>query len=130
MTQSTQIFDPREFDSKIHGKHTRENSDVLNSMVKFFNSVPGAYIEKRHAGPGRKGKLDLTGSYHGRRVEIEVKAPGKKPTALQWKWIKHWTKMGAISGWCYDMNGFIEIFEALNYTEIRSYFNKLSKPKT
>ena len=47
------------------------------------------------AGPP-KGAADLSGIYHGYRVEIEVKAPGKKRTQEQEHWAKFVQEHGGI----------------------------------
>ncbi len=39
------------------------------------------------AGPNQKGQPDRMFLYNGKVLFIEFKAPGKKPTALQMKWI-------------------------------------------
>jgi len=121
------MYDPRAYNPKVQGKRTRENDDVVKKIIAFFNEIPMAYIEKRHAGPGRKGRVDLTGSLYGRRVEIEVKAPGKTPTKLQWHWIMHWAKLGCISGFCTDIKTFAAIFEKNGYPIIMEAYKKQLK---
>lgn len=46
------------------------------------------------AGPNQKGQPDRMILYLGRTMFIEFKAPGKKPTALQDRWLRQLRKQG------------------------------------
>jgi len=76
----------------------RNEKAVTKEILEYLNSLPGCLAYKRHAGPNRKGKPDITGCLNGKRLEIEVKTGKNKPTALQKKWLKNWYNAGAISG--------------------------------
>ena len=62
------------------------------------------------AGPNQKGQPDRVFLKNGRVLFIEFKAQGKRPTALQEKWLKdlHWQGFAAI---CVDSaeKGFAEL---------------------
>jgi len=50
-------------------------------------------------GPGDKGKPDRMFLHQGKVVFIEFKAPGKKPTALQQKWLLDLKYRGFAATW-------------------------------
>lgn len=50
-------------------------------------------------GPGNVGKPDRLFLYNGKSVFIEFKAPGKKPTELQSRWLRQLTESGFIADW-------------------------------
>jgi Holliday junction resolvase len=45
-------------------------------------------IAMKLAGPSQKGQPDRMFLHNGKVVFLEFKAPGKKPTALQEKWLR------------------------------------------
>lgn len=51
------------------------------------------------AGPQQKGQPDRMFLYRGKVCFVEFKAPGKKPTALQMKWMNDLYKRGFKVGW-------------------------------
>jgi len=73
--------------------------DITNAIVKALNKRTGCYVQKRKAGPDRKGQPDITGCYNGMRVEIKVKLPGNMPTIKQAQWLGKWRAVGALTGW-------------------------------
>lgn len=72
---------------------------LQEKIVRELNKIPGVYLQKVHGTPFGKPTVDLTGCINGRRVEIEVKMPGKKPTPRQFNTLRTWAKVGAITGW-------------------------------
>jgi hypothetical protein len=87
-------------------KETKLTKDYL----KWLNNLPKTYAEKRYAGPGRKGRVDITGCSHGFRCEIEVKIGDNKPTDLQNWWIKKWLSCAAVSFWGNTLQGLKDTF--------------------
>ncbi|MFH1985209.1 MAG: hypothetical protein ABIL58_25505 [Pseudomonadota bacterium] len=75
----------------------RREGNLCDRCVKRANSYPGVYLEKRYAGPGRKGRPDITGAIHGRRVELEAKIDDNTPTPIQKHWLKVWKDCGALA---------------------------------
>ena len=73
-------------------------STLSKRVVKYLNSLPGCYAEKRPAQQGRKGRVDITGCINGRRIELEGKTGNKKPTPKQQYWLDKWASVGAITG--------------------------------
>jgi len=70
---------------------------IVNSILKYLNSLPQCRAEKTWGGGyGNAGKPDITGCLNGRRFELEVKAPGGKPTPLQKATLEQWKEAGAI----------------------------------
>ena len=77
----------------------KENENRLNSkVVKFLNTLPNCYAEKRPSQQGRKGRVDVTGCIDGRRIELEGKTGHNKPTKKQKYWLDKWASVGAITG--------------------------------
>lgn len=66
-------------------------------------------VENRHAGPGRKGKADLTGCMAGLRVELEAKVGDNKLTDLQKVWMRKWKAAGALCAGFWTLNELIWI---------------------
>jgi hypothetical protein len=71
---------------------------ITNAILKWLNSIPGCYARKTLGGISNPGEPDISGCLNGRRLEIEVKAPGNKPTVLQERALKRWRESGAMSG--------------------------------
>jgi hypothetical protein len=76
-----------------------KETTLTKNFIKWLNDLPWTYAEKRHAGPGRKGRVDVTGCSHGIRLEVEVKVGDNKPTRLQAWWLNKWKANGAIAFW-------------------------------
>ena len=73
-------------------------ANLNKKAVEALNKMPGVFVKKRWSGPQQRGQPDITGICWGRRIEIEGKLPGNKPTKLQTHWLKTWEKYGAITG--------------------------------
>lgn len=90
--------------------------DVLKQCIEWLNYQNGTTVWRANVsamaipaqnGSGRrfvrsgvKGQADITGvSLGGRRVEIEVKAAGKKPMPHQSEWLNDMYAKGAIAYW-------------------------------
>lgn len=77
--------------------------------AKEINKLPRTLCKKRHAGPGRKGEVDLTGCSHGYRIELEGKIYPNKPTRIQKHRMKKWGSAGAIVGVYFSKEEAVEI---------------------
>lgn len=66
-----------------------------------------------HAGPhsGTVGEPDIDAVVDGISLKVEVKLPGRVPTALQAQVISQWRKVGVVAGWADDMDGLMELLE-------------------
>lgn len=84
------------------GNKISEDS-VVQKIKRYVNSLPNAKLIKRPASMARNGEPDLTGCVDGKHIEIEVKAPGNKPTELQLKRLEEWDKVGAVAFWADDV---------------------------
>jgi len=90
---------------------------IVNSILKYLNSLPQCRAEKTWGGGyGNAGKPDITGCLNGRRFELEVKMPGKKPTKLQEVVLEQWRKAGAITGVVHSVD---EVREILNVKDTK-----------
>lgn len=73
---------------------------IERRILKWLNSLEGCWAHSRHGGMyDIKGNPDITGCLNGRRIEIEVKQPGQKPTPIQFAVMRKWEKAGAVVGW-------------------------------
>jgi penicillin-binding protein-related factor A (putative recombinase) len=65
-------------------------AQLTHQIINALNRFPGVMVWRANTGAikidrrfvrfGVPGQADITGVYHGRRVEIEVKKPGKLST--------------------------------------------------
>lgn len=72
--------------------------NTVKKILEYMNSIPGCYARKRHGSAYNPGEPDITGCLDGRRIEIEVKAPGGETTPLQRAELEKWRKAGAVVG--------------------------------
>jgi hypothetical protein len=81
---------------KVHRQNTGGFTDARGQTVRF----------------GRAGDADLTGLLpDARRVEIEVKRPGKWPTPKQIARLREWNAAGAVAFWTHDAGLAVEILQ-------------------
>ena len=68
-----------------------------------------------HIRYGSPGQSDLYGVMPrtATHVEIEVKRPGKRPTPLQLRWLRHMTDLGAVAYWSDNANDAERVAEAI-----------------
>lgn len=76
-----------------------KESALSKKFIKWLNGLPKTKAHKRYAGPGQKGKPDITGCSHGYRLEVETKINDNKPTLKQEWWMSYWRKTGAVVFW-------------------------------
>ena len=88
-----------------------KESTLSKNFIKWLNDLPKTYAEKRLAGPGRKGRVDITGCSHGFRLEIESKIGKNVPTDLQYYWLNKWKRAGAISFWGNNLEEMKTVFK-------------------
>ena len=55
------------------------------------------------AGPNQKGQPDRMFIKNGKVLLVEFKAPGKLPTALQYKWLRDLIAQDMHAEWCDDI---------------------------
>lgn len=54
---------------------------LQTSVLKYLRTLPCGFFENRSPGPYTKsGVADITGTWYGRSIAIELKAPSKPPT--------------------------------------------------
>jgi hypothetical protein len=72
---------------------------IVKAILAYLNGLPGCLARKRWGGGmGVAGDPDIDACIRGRSVQLEVKRPGEKPTALQVKRLDEWKQAGAIVG--------------------------------
>lgn len=70
---------------------------IVKAILAYLNSLPGCLARKRWGGGmGVAGDPDIDACIRGRSLQLEVKRPGEKPTALQAKRLDEWRKAGAL----------------------------------
>lgn len=75
-------------------------SRLTNKLLKALNAIEGCYAEKMHATVYGKPKLDVFGAKNGAMFYIEIKVPGKEPTARQYATMKKWEdEAGILTFW-------------------------------
>ena len=67
----------------------------------------------RFALPGQSDLYGVMPPPDSRHVEIEVKAPGKKPTELQLRWLKMMHSLGCVCLWSDNANDAERVMEAV-----------------
>lgn len=76
---------------------------IVKAILAWLNGLPGCYARKRHGSMANPGEPDITACLSGRRIEIEVKRPGGKATALQLHQLEQWRKAGAVAFVAYSL---------------------------
>ena len=89
----------------------REDS-IVRAIIKYINSLPRCHAEKTHGSAYNSGQPDITACVGGRRVEIEVKRPGKDATPLQARRLSLWAASGAVTGVAHGVDEVRELFTA------------------
>ena len=79
---------------------TMSESTIERAVCAYAKSK-GCLVIKL-AGPGQKGQPDRMFIYQGKVLFIEFKAPGKLPTALQYKWLRDLIAQDMQAEWCDD----------------------------
>ena len=93
-------------------------SAIVEAIVKWINSQPRAIARKRHGTAwGMAGEPDVNACVRGRSVQIEVKQPGEKPSALQLRRLEEWQRAGALS------------FSATSLAEVKQQIEPLLRSK-
>jgi hypothetical protein len=88
-------------------------STITNKVIKKINAMDNCIVEKNHGGPFGHQKLDLTGAVNGLMFQLEMKAPGNKPTPKQYGTIKKWQRKGVHAGWADSVEGALEFIKPL-----------------
>ena len=71
---------------------------TIEKAVCAYAKAKGCLVMKL-AGPNQKGQPDRMFIRDGKVLFIEFKAPGKVPTALQYKWLDDLTAQGLMACW-------------------------------
>lgn len=86
---------------------------LQRAINAVLDKIPELVYRKRHGSAfATKGDPDIYLLYAGRHVEIELKRPGENPTALQWKRLEEWARVGAIVAVVHSKQ---ELYELLDY---------------
>lgn len=68
---------------------------IVESILKYLNSLEGTRARKIHGGPYMAGWPDILCVRNGQAYFFEVKRPGGKPTKLQLYELGEWSRAGA-----------------------------------
>ena len=71
---------------------------IVTRIIRYLRSLPGGWARKTHGNAFVRGEPDVTACVRGRRVELEVKIPGKDATPVQKVALKRWHEAGAVTG--------------------------------
>jgi hypothetical protein len=71
----------------------------------------GAVVKTHGTGTAKAGTPDLLICLAGRFCAVELKQPGKAPTALQMKRLRTWAAAGALAGWATTEAEFVGLLE-------------------
>jgi hypothetical protein len=91
---------------------TPREESIVRMILKYINSLPRCYAEKTHGSAYTAGRADITACVGGRRVELEVKRPGKRATPLQQRFLDRWERSGAVVGTVHSVTEVKELFTA------------------
>ena len=70
---------------------------IVKAILAYLNGLPGCLARKRWGGGmGVAGDPDIDACIRGRSLQLEVKRPGQRPTALQLKRLEEWRNAGAL----------------------------------
>ena len=76
-----------------------KESAIVRAILVYLNSLPRCLARKRWGGGmGVAGEPDIDACLAGRSLQLEVKRPGQKPTALQCRRLEEWRHAGALVG--------------------------------
>jgi len=85
---------------------------TIEQAVCAYAKAKGC-VSLKLAGQNQKGQPDRMFLSQGRVLFIEFKAPGKRPTALQARWLDRITENGHYATWCDEISAgkkMIDIF--------------------
>ena len=80
----------------------------------------GGWARKVHGNAMTVGEPDIDACIRGRAVKLELKQPGKRPTALQMAKLRTWAAAGALSGWAVTM---VEVDALLEHVDDPTWVN-------
>ena len=70
---------------------------IVKAILAYLNGLPGCLARKRWGGGmGVAGDPDIDACIRGRSLQLEVKRPGQRPTALLLKRLEEWRNAGAL----------------------------------
>ena len=89
-------------------------ANLTKLVLTELNSWPNTEAMKKHGGMyGKNSEPDIFGCRYGRMFLLEMKAPGKKPTKLQYKRLRAWAEAGAVTGWADNYEDAIRIVRSI-----------------
>jgi len=69
---------------------------VTKACFRYLETISNSHFEKRVGTIYTRDRPDISGCIAGRRVEIELKAPGEEPTHKQTQQLDTWERAGAV----------------------------------
>lgn len=103
---------------------------IVKNIMKYLDSIPLCKCQKTHGGQfGKAGTPDITGCIAGRRFDFEVKRPGGRVSALQWKELREWEAAGAVTGVVYsveDVQNILQMKHLITVERSQQQYEQLS----
>ena len=79
---------------------SQREGELARAIIQALSARVGGFWCKIHGGPFQKAGLpDIVGCVDGKFFGIEVKMPGKEPTALQARVLEEITDSGGYATW-------------------------------
>ena len=80
-------------------------SAIVNSILKYLNSVPGCVADKVEGTAKKSGKPDINGCLNGKSIRIEVTTPDTdwQVTPQQMANLQKWSECGALCMVAYSL---------------------------
>lgn len=95
-----------------------QERNLQTSVMRWLNAQSYTLARKLHGtGYGVVGDPDLYGCCRGRMFLIELKQPGKEPTAIQRVRLNEWKKVGAIAFVAHSLEEVKEAFARITEME-------------
>jgi Holliday junction resolvase len=93
---------------------------AITDSIRRLLTRRGAWHFKTHGtGMGRVGIPDIIAVYKGRPLALEVKQPGRRPTAIQNHELQSARRAGAIAAVVYDTDEVRRILDAIDNPEVQ-----------
>ena len=96
-------------------ERTYANETALSRAVQARFKALGGLARKVHSsGYTGAGEPDIDACLHGRAIKVELKQPGKVPTAIQLATLRKWEAAGALAGWVRSVTELNELLSHLD----------------
>jgi len=91
----------------------KPETKIVNLLIGHLRDT-GGYARKVHGNAYSSGEPDIDACVRGRAVKVEVKVPGRKPTAQQLARLRRWQEAQALAGWVTSLSELVELLDHLD----------------